>query len=127
MRSQNHLRRYEGVDSDGRCAFEFGESSALTPESQYIRSKDRGYNPPLPGGGVTFDFTRTAGTDTKRVIIGITGIDIDALVSFNWGDGSPVDVIRIGNLMDHTYATAGVKTIQATIAGVMVSRTFTAV
>lgn len=126
MRSQRHLRYTQGIDSRGKCAYEYGTGtpSRLPAKDQYLKTYDKGNRPAQPAGG--FNFTATVNTLGPKICsITIGGLVYSGLMTIAWGDAT-TSTGRALDVLQHTYSTVGVKNITITIAGVPLAKTFTA-
>jgi hypothetical protein len=131
-RSGRHLREVRGFDSRGRCAFEFGQYSRLTPTAQRAAAIAAGHDAPpaAPSATVSAD----AGVDTMSTSTVVTFTNIASWPTgsrgtIRWGDGaeSSFEVSGASATKAHTYATEGTFTITVDIAGSTGTDTFTAV
>jgi hypothetical protein len=127
-RSQRHLRFFQGYDSDGRTAYEFGSLSLVSSANQWARSTQRGYSPPSPSETMSFALTAAAGGTASTAVLTFTGATAKpgTLVYVTWQTGSSA-WYRVGyDVISFVYGTTGSKTITAVIGGTTRTTTFTA-
>lgn len=131
--SGRHAREIQGVDSAGRCAYEFSQRTRVPTTVQYGRSKLRGHSPPNISPTPDYD-TLSADADEDngmKVILTAAGDDIAIgnMMLIRWFAGGPFLPYVIGvDPLEYTYPASadGVEqTITTTLGQVSKTDTFT--